>query len=195
MKNRIFIPTILLFVLISCTGKSDREEKISEEKYSSYLEKGDKISNLAQGVLLRHVGEAIQQGGPEYAVEFCNLQAASITDSLNEVNNCIISRVSAKNRNPENELSGQQEKQLWNLMAEKAAAGNAHDTLLADGNSLVYYKPIKTKLPACLKCHGTPEQDINQATLQKINELYPNDKATGYALNDFRGMWKIRFEE
>ena len=24
-------------------------------------------------------------------------------------------------------------------------------------------------------------------------ELYPDDRATGYAMNDFRGVWKITF--
>jgi len=48
-------------------------------------------------------------------------------------------------------------------------------------------------MPACLKCHGVPESDIDSATVQKLRALYPTDLATGYRLNDFRGLWKIEF--
>jgi hypothetical protein len=34
---------------------------------------------------------------------------------------------------------------------------------------------------------------IAPGTMNVIRELYPNDLATGYALNDFRGVWKITF--
>jgi len=59
--------------------------------------------------------------------------------------------------------------------------------------TLNYYKPILTALSACLQCHG-PEEEINPETLQKIKTLYPNDKATGYSINELRGLWKIGFE-
>ena len=82
---------------------------------------------------------------------------------------------------------------MWNLYEKKLQSGNAGDTLILNDEALVYYKPIKTAMPACLNCHGTPGSDIAPATLEKIQELYPNDKATGYNLNDFRGLWRIAF--
>lgn len=192
MKSALFFILIFLFALIiSCS--SNQNEKISSEVYSEYTQKGNEISGKAQGVLLANVSSAMQKGGPEYAIEFCNLQASSLIDSLSEANNCTISRVSAKNRNPENDLKNEKEKQLWNHYAEKLNDGNASDTLLRSENALVYYKPIKTAMPACLKCHGVPGEDIQTATFRKIQALYPNDKATGYDLNEFRGMWKIAF--
>ena len=73
--------------------------------------------------------------------------------------------------------------------------GNRQDTLVEMNQKLVYYKTIKTAMPACLKCHGNAETEINQATSEKLQKLYPNDLATGYQLNDFRGLWKIQFEK
>jgi hypothetical protein len=78
-------------------------------------------------------------------------------------------------------------------MANQSESGNLHDTLIQMDAMLVYYRPIKTAMPACLNCHGNPGEDIQQAVMEKINTYYPDDKATGYALNDFRGMWKITF--
>ncbi len=177
---------LLIFILLSCnTSKT----KINDETYATYQKKGDKITGLAQATLLGNVGKAIQEGGTKYAVEFCNLKASSIVDSLSSVNKCTISRVSEKNRNPKNFLKNETEI----MIVQKMQAGVTKDTLIRAENSLIYYKPIRTALPACLKCHGNPESDINAATLHKINELYPIDLATGYRINDFRGMWKVKF--
>ena len=192
MKSVISCLLFIVFILIiSCNSK--QKEKISSEVYSEYAQKGNEISGKAQGVLLANVSSAMQKGGPEYAIEFCNLQASSLIDSLSKANNCTISRVSVKNRNPGNNLKNKKERQLWDHYAEKLKSGNVSDTLLRSEDALVYYKPIKTAMPACLKCHGAPGEDIQTATFQKIEELYPNDKATGYNLNEFRGMWKIAF--
>jgi hypothetical protein len=130
------------------------------------------------------------KGGPVYAMEFCNAQASSIIDSLNGVNNCTISRVSAKNRNQNNHLKDNRETEIWHWFANNLQA----DTLIRHNKNLVYYKPITIALPACLKCHGNPGAEINPATLGKLKKLYPNDLATGYKLNDFRGLWKIEFK-
>ena len=183
MTNKI-LPILLLFFCFTCSPKLDKET------YKKYQNSGQEITTNVQAVLLSNVGKAIQTGGPEYAVEFCNLEASSIVDSLNGVYDCEISRVSAKNRNPQNALNSEQEKQMWQLFAEEQLA----DTVLQSGHGLVYYKPIRTGMPACLKCHGSTETDINAATKQKLEELYPNDLATGYKLNDFRGLWKVEFK-
>ena len=188
MKTHRFLLFIsFLFILFSCNSP---KPKIGAETYSEYQKKGDEIAILAQATLLGNVGKAIQKGGPEYAVEFCNLKASSIIDSLNTLNQCIISRVSDKNRNPENNLKTQNDKEIWKMFQTKMMS----DTLVQNKQSLVYYKPIKTALPACLKCHGNAETEISEATLNKIKELYPNDLATGYQLNDFRGLWKVEFK-
>jgi len=42
----------------------------------------------------------------------------------------------------------------------------------------------------CTQCHGS-EQSIKPEVLASINNLYPEDKATGYSENEVRGMWKI----
>jgi hypothetical protein len=186
-----YLSAFVLVAFISCNSKQN--EKIAPEVYSDYIETGREVAGKAQGVLLANVSSAMQKGGPEYAIEFCNLEASSLIDSLSEANNCVVSRVSAKNRNPENVLKNKNEKQLWDFYATRLENGNAPDTLIQQEKSLIYYKPIKTAMPACLNCHGTPGEDIQPATLQKIQKLYPDDKATGYSLNEFRGMWKIVF--
>jgi len=182
--NRSFkLFVVLVVILQSCNTRPN----LNEDNYSDYRKKGNEISNLAQATLLANVGKAIQTGGPEYAVEFCNLKASGIVDSLNTVYQSHISRVSALNRNPENQLSSETDRELWELFENNTQL----DTVVQFDNKIMYYKRINTAMPACLKCHGVPGTDINAATAEKLQALYPNDKAQGYHLNDFRGLWKI----
>ena len=183
MKRDYFLITVFAILLFSC------KTKIDNAIYAEFTQKGNEITNQAQSVLLANVAQAMQTGGPVYAVEFCNLKASSIIDSLNLANNCEISRVSAKNRHPENNLKTKADKNLWAIFE----AGTVTDTLIQENKKLVYYKSIRTAMPACLKCHGAPGADIDAATSEKLQKLYHNDLATGYQLNDFRGLWKIEF--
>ena len=188
IKNcNLLIVSIFSFFIISCGNPGS---KIDPTTYMEYKNRGDEITNLAQATLLSNVGQAIQTGGTKYAVEFCNLRASSIVDSLNTINSCTISRITEKNRNPNSFVGNNTEKNIIQLMAK----GVVNDTLLQTKNRLTYFKPIKIALPACLKCHGNPDTDIDAETLQKINQLYPADLATGYYLNDFRGMWKFEVD-
>ena len=181
--NTLFLLVLLLF--FSCRSGID------SEIYTKLQRTGHEVSNKAQATLLANVGMAIQKGGPENAIEFCNLNAASIVDSLSREHNCIISRVSGKNRNPGNSLASASDRELWKIFEKQ----NLTDTVVQQGNHLVFYKPIRIAMPACLKCHGNPETDINTATKEKLKQLYPKDLATGYQLNDFRGLWKIEFKK
>ena len=184
MRWQIIVSIFSVFMLFSCNSKID------SKKYSEIQKKGNEISNIAQTILLSNVGKAIKKGGPEYAVEFCNLQASSITENLGVDNNCKISRVSAKNRNSGNMLSGEVEKSLWEIFENS----NVNDTVIQHNKKLIFYKPIIIGAPACLMCHGNSESEISSATFEKIQKLYPNDLATGYKMSDFRGLWKIEFE-
>lgn len=190
--NYFTATVIVLLFLYACNNKKEQNE-IPPETYNQFITKGARISGEAQAVLLDNVSQAMQKGGPEYAIEFCNSEVSSIVENLGSEHDAIIGRVSEKNRNPENNLKNDAEKKLWKDMVEAVKAGNAHDTLLMTGNELVFYRPIKTIMPTCLECHGTPGEEVLPSTLEKIEALYPKDKATGYALNEFRGLWKIRF--
>lgn len=156
-----------------------------------YRKLGDSLSLQAQQVLVRNLLGAIQKGGSDYAVDFCSERAMPLTDSLSKKYKVRIQRISVKNRNPKNAASLFERK----LLESFASANSPKDTLLQTPKGIIYYKPIRVAMPTCLQCHGNPKSDINSATLSTIKEKYRFDKATGYALNDLRGAWKLSFEE
>jgi hypothetical protein len=194
MNRLSSVPTLILIaiLLFSCGQKTT--EKIDAETYAKYKKSGNEISKQTQGVLLANVSKAMQQGGSLYAVEFCNLQASGLVDSLNAEFDCKISRVTDKNRNPENRLQTKTDRQIWAYFSNIQQNEALHDTLVQHQEKITYYKPILTAMPTCLQCHG-PVEEIEPETQKKIQTLYPTDLATGYSLNELRGMWKIGFEK
>jgi hypothetical protein len=127
MKNTIYL--ILGLFITSCGGNLDKAEKqdlsaqdegaihegqaVDQSKYTSesYLIKGSEIATQTQKELLRAVQGAMAEGGPAYAVDYCNLEALEIKDSLSELNNCTIQRLSFKYRNPADKPATDLEKQ------------------------------------------------------------------------------------
>lgn len=193
--NRLFVLsnlTIVALLLISCGQKP--AQQMDAETYARYQKSGNEISKQTQAVLLQNVSNAMQQGGSLYAVEFCNLQASGLTDSLSTAYDCKISRVTGKNRNPDNGLNTKSDKEMWAYYSALQQPAILHDTLVQSRQTITWYKPILTAMPACLQCHG-PAEEITPETLKKIQTLYPGDQATGYALNELRGLWKIEFKK
>jgi Protein of unknown function (DUF3365) len=156
-----------------------------------YRKLGDSISLQAQQTLIKNLLGAIQKGGSDYAVTFCNERAMPLTDSLSKKYAVSIQRISAKNRNQKNVASLFDKKIL--ALFESTAVPSLKDTLIDTPKGYVYYKPIKIGMPTCLQCHGKPKVDINEATASTIRKKYRFDKATGYAMGELRGVWKLTF--
>lgn len=189
-KFTIFFLFAAVLLLLSCNTnqpKSTVDEKATDT--ASLIARGDSIAISVQGVLMANVMQAMKTGGPVYAVTFCNEQAMPLTDSLSKKYNCEIKRVSDKYRNPANKPT-ETELETWKNIS---SSGTASPIISTENGHLVYYKPIKIAMPACLKCHGKPGLDIDAKTLEIIRQKYPDDMATGYKEGDLRGTWKIVF--
>lgn len=191
----LLIPSGILF-LVACSNNPQMESDSWQEEQpinlQKYVERGRSISQKMQGILLSNVSGAMQNGGPAHAIAFCDTRAIPLTDSLSELEGVKISRISDKNRNPNN-VASSDELELINQFK----TNNAKDTVLSWDNNenYVYYSTIKTGMPACMKCHGSVGSDIRPETLNALDSLYPEDKARNYALGDFRGLWKIEFAQ
>ena len=186
---------LILLMISSCGNRKEKKAaQIEESIKQEYLQKGGEIANLTQSELLINVSNAIKKGGPGYAIDFCNIRALSLKDSLSRLNNCQIRRIALKYRNPVDRPQTEKEKEQLN---QYQLAYQKGETIKPEVYHFIdrieYYQPIILAMEACLKCHGDPGKQIAEETLEKINALYPNDLATGFELNDFRGAWKITF--
>ena len=157
-----------------------------------YGERGLKYALATKAVLGKNLMGTIQKKGALEALTFCNEKAYSLTDSMSIAHNAEIKRVSDKPRNPQNQASSL-ELEYINAFKEVIANGQEPDPIVReiDTEVQVYY-PITTNT-MCLQCHGKPSENIKPEILKSLAELYPNDKAIGYDVNQVRGIWSIRF--
>lgn len=188
--RRIAIFTLIIIILSSCKDNHHQQKSLSEKEKGEWLSLGDSVSMKAQNVLLQNVAAAIQKGGTDYAVDFCNINAVSITDSVADKLKVHIQRLSNKNRNTANAIETQMDSLAW----QKIQLDKTPFVERNKAGDLFYYKPISIGMPTCVKCHGS-QTDISESTQKIIAQKYPNDKATGYKMGDLRGMWKIKMEE
>jgi len=189
-NTRISILFFVILFAVSCKPKQQKVPDTAKVIDTAYLIKqGDTITVRVQKLLLANVMKAMMDGGPVNAVTFCNIHAMQLTDSLAGEYNCLIQRVSDKYRNPANKPT---ETDL-EVMVAMNSSNPVKPVLVPENGQMVYYKPIKIAMPACLKCHGSIGTEIDTKTLAIISQKYPNDRATGYKEGDLRGLWKITF--
>jgi nitrate reductase cytochrome c-type subunit len=186
---------LLVFVNLNCVitkRKNTTLSDSSEEKL--YLGLGKNIAASTQAVLGKNLMNAMAKGGPEYALEFCNSKAIPLTDSMAIVHKTAIKRVSDKVRNPLNEAN-MLEKSIIVAIKEQLKNGETPKPEIREvKGKIVAYYPIVTNA-MCLQCHGKVNETVQQKTFEKINDFYPNDKATGYTVNQLRGLWVVEMQK
>ncbi|HQO32441.1 MAG TPA: DUF3365 domain-containing protein [Chitinophagales bacterium] len=193
MKTSINI-LIIAALFSGCQPKgTSNTEQTAEISDTTYRHIGDSITLRAQQTLVNQVLAAIGEGGATHAVTFCSLNAEPITDSLSDYYAAKIQRISSLNRNSGNTPATETDSQM--LAYFSTAALQQKDTVIHVGKSVLYYKPIRIGMTACLQCHGDTKKDIAPETLALLQEKYPQDKAIGYKLGDFRGLWKLTLKE
>jgi len=202
-KNLFFILlTSLLFssCLQNNHKKSEKDSNLkirknkttvdTENSTQDYLEKGKAIAMATGDLLSKKLFTAINANGPENALEFCNIQALPITDSMATELHAKIKRVSDKYRNLHNAANNMELEYIKHAKLEIEKNGSAKPKLITSNEKMIAYYPIITN-SLCLQCHGNIETDISKETKTAIQINYPEDKATGYDVNELRGIWVI----
>ncbi len=155
---------------------------------------GMKYALSTKAQLGKNLITAIEKKGTVGAVEFCNVRAIKLTDSMATVHGAKIKRVSDKPRNPNNMANS---KELGYITAFKQMVADGKDiSPMIDeiNNEVHFYYPITTNT-MCLQCHGVPNEKVTGETLSTLKALYPKDQALGYNENQVRGVWSIVFDK
>ena len=171
-----------------------RQQQGNNFKNLSYSERGLKYALSTKAVLGKNLMSKIQKEGTLAALNFCNVQAFPLTDSMSVVHKATIKRVSDKPRNIKN-VANTLEKGYINIFKEEAKKNKESEPIVVvSAEDVKVYYPIKTN-SMCLQCHGKPTSDIKSTTLAQIDKLYPKDLAFGYSENQVRGIWSITFNK
>lgn len=154
---------------------------------------GDEISTAAQKQLMEQLQNAIATHGVPGAVAFCNINALPILTETGSGFGVVIRRTSNDYRNPANQPTEDEKGLLeaYEYNEKNQVKNEPNIQKINDGTVLLYTKAITIPGGLCLNCHGMPGTDIKEETMEKIKELYPEDKANGHQVGDLRGMWSI----
>jgi hypothetical protein len=137
---------------------------------------------------------AMSEGGAPHAISVCNEKAPGIASSISAETGYMLSRVSLKNRNPDQAASGWNKSVLEEFEA-RLANGEEIDklvfkTIVTNEDGSQEFRMMKA-IPTgkvCLNCHGS---EIKDEVTSKLDELYPEDNARGYKEGDIRGAFVV----
>jgi hypothetical protein len=188
-KYVIFVTLFFIFFLIGC----ENNEPTPEEK-AQVRAIGDQASDVLLRKLKSRLISAVQKSGPAGAINECKLDAIKLTHEAtnNSKVTVAVKRVTNKYRNPIN-APDEWDKKALTFFENKEGVRDYFPEFYVqkiqqdEAIHFRYYKPLKM-YQMCLKCHGNK---IKEDVRVRLNELYPNDLATGYAKGDFRGAIRV----
>ncbi len=124
--------------------------------------------------------------GPVEAISVCREQAPEIADSLMQ-DGIRLGRSSHRLRNPGNEAPDWVRPVMQEYLDDDNNRGPSIVALAED--QWGYAEPIITQ-PLCLTCHGDA---VPPVLAERIEELYPEDRATGFEAGELRGVFWLEF--
>lgn len=179
-----------LFLQIAASGTAVQADTPAE------MEQAREIAAAMPTRLMAVLHREIQAGGLAAAIEACSTTAPRMAASASERTGWEIRRVSLKNRSPD-AVPDAWERQVLRDFQRRAAAGEDPGQLEAsasvrkeDGTQLRYMKALPTQ-PLCLGCHG-PREQLAPEVRERLDALYPEDRATGYSVGEIRGAVTLK---
>lgn len=191
----VFASLILLTWACENNDNTNSSQNIlSQEDSLAFIETGMQITSATFQTLSGALKRAMDEGGIQNAIQYCNVHAFPIVDSLSNRLGAQIRRTSDRVRNKTNTPTPLEMAMIetYKLAGEGNEASGP--VINHKKGTTAYYAPIFTA-PMCLKCHGKIGTDISEADAVFLSEKYPDDKALGYKTGELRGIWSITFDK
>lgn len=171
--SRAFIVLVVALALPACDRSKINESKFEEAGAAAVMPfKKSLKTALVAGL----------EQGPVNAISVCQLEAPKLADAASS-GGVRVGRTSRKLRNPSNAPKPWMEPLLDRYESDPESREPA--VVLIDDDTVGYVEPIFLQ-PLCVTCHG---ETLAPEVAAKIDELYPNDEARGYAAGDLRGVF------
>ncbi len=187
--SRRTLVTLVALAMCACTGGGGGE--ISPAVEAQVVKTGAAAADALKGTLLTNLTDALQQGGPASAIEFCSTSAIELTAGVQADQGLEIKRTTTRYRNPANAPDQAEAEALRHFETVLAETGELPGEWVqkVGRDEYRYYRSLSV-VPPCLKCHGTSEE-IDPAVQAILDDRYPDDLATDYAVGDFRGLIRV----
>lgn len=175
----------------SDTITTPRPSPLTDAEEARAREVGSEAAVTLQSTLAPRLMAAMQEGGPAHAVEFCAGAAEMLTDSASRAAGFEVKRTSSRVRNPANAPDRWEEEVLrrFEALAEAGDSLPPGVTQAVSEDEMRFYAPMRVG-EVCVRCHGEPDE-LAPGVTELLAEEYPEDRATGYAMGDFRGVIRV----
>ncbi len=163
---------------------------------AAMIEQARGVASAIPPKLLNMLTDEIAKGGMDGAIAVCREKAPQMAKAASEKSGWNVRRVSLKNRNPK-AVPDAWERSVLEDFDARAKAGEPAAKLergevVSVGNEKFYrYMKALPTNDLCMNCHG-PAEGIAPAVSQRLHELYPDDKAVGYAPGEIRGAITLK---
>jgi len=186
-KMRKFLLMLACLVPLAAPALADEAALLAEAR---------EIPKTMMPRMLEVLENEIAKNGHANAISVCRDKAPQMAKALSEKTGWAIRRVSMKNRNPaavpdawEQSVLDEFEKRL--AAGENPAGIDKSGVVTVNGQKTFRYMKALPTGGVCLDCHG-PANKLAPGVAERVRELYPEDKATGYQLKQLRGAITIR---
>lgn len=177
------------------TEKAAAGSPAAEVPETALKQRAAAIAKEAFSELSSNLLAAITRSGLNDALPYCSDKAIPITKAVAAKNGVGLSRISHKARNPANKAVEAELAVIRQFQADVAAQRSPTPLVRTNASqAAVVYVPIVISNPLCLMCHGKPGSEVSAELQATLRRLYPNDQATGFALGDLRGAWRVEFQ-
>lgn len=191
MKNLAIVAATLL--LMACAQNSSNTSvgasapKVDEKTLADTRAIAVQLRNQLGAKLVAEMSK----NGPASAVGLCNIEAPKIAADISKSSGWQVRRVGTRVRNGNNQPNAWQQAALVSFVnnaakGEKFDNMETHHVAIESGKPVLRYAKAIGVQPACLACHGKPE-NIPVDVRAVLQEKYPNDQAIGYSAGELRG--------
>lgn len=177
---------LVLLLLAACGDPAGSWSPVPADQLSPAQQKQQQRALAARDMLFEELVGKLKQtlaaDGPAGAIAVCKQLAPQLAETVSRRQSLRIGRTSDKLRNAGNAAPA------W-AATRLPLRPTAPEFLAGPAGELGALLPIRVQAP-CLACHG-PTSAIAPEVLQQLRQQYPDDRATGYALNDLRGWFWV----
>ncbi|HEX5135883.1 MAG TPA: DUF3365 domain-containing protein [Planctomycetota bacterium] len=173
-----------LILVAACGGPDDAEVAAARTRAS------DAAAQL-MGALFTELQAALAKGPPEQAIDVCADKAPATAKRIGEETGLSVRRTSLRTRNPGNAPDAWERAWLEKASAGGAPAVDDAEVVRGDGGYELRYVRVVRLAEMCTTCHGASGK-IPPAVKEAIARRYPEDRATGFAPGDLRGVVSVR---
>ncbi len=170
------IGLLLCLCWVACEGEA------AEPAPADFEQRADAATQRFGRELQAALKGAIAEGGPEHAIGLCKHMAPQITSNYTK-DGLRLRRIGVRVRNHKTNVPTDAER----VAMMKLTKGAPTTVATLDGKRK-FLRAIYVGSPLCLNCHGI---NIKPKLKEKLDELYPEDEATGFFLGDLRGAFVV----